>query len=82
MLTATLTLNNARTGKDEDLGELRIINTGEGTEKRGVYRVTLRRDHEDGTFTERWAFIEDWPRLSLGAWELLAEAIDALEGRL
>lgn len=41
-LTVTITLNNARTGKKEEVAELHIVNDATGTPERGNYSYTLR----------------------------------------
>lgn len=41
-ITATITVNNARTGKQEQVGQLHIVNDATGTPEHGNYSYVLR----------------------------------------
>jgi len=70
-LTVTITNNNARTGKQEQVAELHIVNDATGTPERGNYTYTLRSKGEVIT-GELKGFRRNHPQ---GAARLVAEVL-------
>ncbi len=46
-LTVTITCNNARTGRKEDVAEIHIVNDGTGTPERGNYTYRVRTGEQE-----------------------------------
>lgn len=82
MIVVKVELHSARTGKVSVLGEAVISNVG-GTKTVGKYRAELfqwnaARDGRGKTWKKGW--IEGFPRLRLGPWDLLHRCLDAIVG--
>jgi len=65
--------------EDENLGKLTITNDGTGTRTRGNYDIVLYSRGGKSSRKVREARIEDWPRNSKTAWDLVTAAVEAVK---
>ena len=78
MIRTKMQLHSAvSSSRDALLCEVVIVNDGTGSRSKGNYDVTLYS--RGGTRVIRRARVENYPRLALPAWRLLALAMEALE---
>lgn len=76
MLVIPIYLHPSTGGEPQQIGRATIVNTGTGTRESGTYRCTFR-DRYQGRDRDRVAYVDDFPRLDQGPWELLHAALSA-----
>jgi hypothetical protein len=83
MIVVKVEIHRFSTGTVEQLGEMRIWNTGHGTDTRGSYEVAVVKD--DGKFADpfgavpkkilRTGYVANYPRLSYHIFRLVLRAL-------
>ena len=70
MLIVKVELHSAVTGKISKIAEMRIVNDGTGTKKRGNYWGNVFFRSKNAKPVE--GFVRDYPRLTKHVWNLVA----------
>lgn len=81
MIIVRVELHSAITGRVTEIARARICNIG-GTKTRGFYEVATFRGRDkdalDKRIERRAATVENYPRLSVHVWHLVARALIAM----
>ncbi len=79
MLVVRVELHSAVTGAVTELARMDIVNTGGGTAQRGEYITQVFRGRDRAALNkrkvQREGRVNNWPRLQLHVWNLVAVAL-------
>lgn len=82
MLVVKVELHSARDGRVEELARMIVYNDGKGTRTRGNYVAAVGRKGQSNADIlvgkpHKEARVENYPRLNLHVWNLIARALTA-----
>lgn len=80
MLVIKIELHSAITGRVKKIGEMKLWNTGKGCLRRGDYRGEIVLGKQRKTLSPL-GHVGDFPRKSLGAFELLRRMLNDMHER-